>query len=95
MRVLFIAAIVTGCSMFYKSDKFDRDVWLSHNDMTDTSSPRAKMTKDLLQNHLKEGMTRDSILAMLGKPYFDGLRTGCKKELNFFTHFRSDLILWA
>ena len=81
IRILFIAAIITGCSMFYNSDKFDRDVWLSNNDMTDTWNPRSKMTKDLLENHLKPGMTRDSILAMLGKPYFDGIENRLPKGL--------------
>ncbi len=79
--ILFITAIATGCSMFYNSDKFDRDVWLSNNDMTDTRNPRSKMTTDLLENYLKPGLTRDSILLLLGKPYFDGIENRLPKGL--------------
>jgi len=70
-RFISIFTILTSCSMFYNSDKFDRQVWLWNDDMTDTSNPREKMTKDLLENYLKPGIPRDSILLLLGEPYLE------------------------
>jgi hypothetical protein len=57
-----------SCSGNFNSDKFEKSVWLSNNDVSDRNNPRAKMTKDLLENYLKPGIHRDSILAMLGQP---------------------------
>jgi len=68
--IVFLIGFLGQCS---RSDKFDRDVWLSNNDVADKWNPRANMTNDLLENYLKPAMTRDSILNMLGKPYFDGI----------------------
>lgn len=66
-----IAVALIGCSMFYNSDKFERDVWLSNNDVNDIGNPRAQMIKDLLDNYLRPGIHRDSILTLLGKPYLE------------------------
>lgn len=51
------------------SDKFDSEVWIDNNDLTDRNNPRWYMTDDLMKNHLKTGMHRDSILLLLGQPY--------------------------
>lgn len=64
-----IVFVLHSCSMFYDSDKFDRDVWLSNSDMGDMGNPRAEMMRDLLDNYLKPGIHRDSILTLLGEPY--------------------------
>jgi len=72
MRLLSVFAIfltVCGCSLNYTSDKFDKSVWLSNNNVSDQYNPRAKMTKDLLENYLRPGISRDSIIALLGQPY--------------------------
>ena len=67
--------------MFYDSDKFDRDVWLSNSDMNDTKNPRSQMTRDLLDNYLKPGLHRDSILTLLGEPYLDQIENRLPKGL--------------
>lgn len=51
------------------SDKFDSEVWIDNSDLTDGNNPRFYMTDDLIKNHLKPGMHRDSILLLLGQPY--------------------------
>jgi len=76
-----IAFGLHSCSMFYDSNKFDRDVWLSNGDMNDTRNPRSKMTKDLLDNYLKPGIHRDSILTLLGKPYLEQIENRLPKGL--------------
>lgn len=68
--------------MFNKSDKFERDVWLSNSDMTDTGNPRAQMTKDLLENYLRPGIHRDSILTLLGEPYLEQVENRLPKGLD-------------
>jgi len=68
--------------MFYDSDKFNRDVWLWNDDMTDTWNPRAKMTSDLLQNYLRPGIHRDSILLLLGTPYLERIENRTPRGLD-------------
>ena len=51
------------------SDKFDSEVWIDNDDLTEGNNPRFYMTDDLIKNHLKPGMHRDSILVLLGRPY--------------------------
>jgi hypothetical protein len=49
--------------------KFEREKWLSNNDWENLENPRFKMTQDLLDNYLRPGLTRDSILTFLGQPH--------------------------
>ena len=80
--IFFIVVVLNSCSMFKNSDKFDREVWLSNSDMTDTGNPRALMTKDLLENYLKPGIHRDSILTLLGEPYLEHVENRLPKGLD-------------
>ena len=77
-----VVAVLNSCSMFYNSDRFDRDVWLSNSDMTDTDNPRARMAKDLLDSYLKPGIHRDSILTLFGKPYLEQIENRLPKGLD-------------
>jgi len=52
---------------------FDKDVWLRNSDMSDTSNPRARMVADVMAHHLHVGLTRDSVLALLGPPYSENI----------------------
>ena len=70
-----------SCSNNYKSDKFDKDTWLSNNDISDRYNPRANMTMDLMENYLKPGMHRDSILSLLGRPYLEKIEKRLPKGL--------------
>jgi len=75
--ILFLFVIVS-CN---GDRKFNTERWLNNNDINDTKNPRAYMIKDLLKNHLKNGITRDSVLALLGKPYKDGIENRLPKGL--------------
>lgn len=77
-----VVFVLYSCSFFYDSDKFDRDVWLSNSDMNDTRNPRSQMTRDLLDNYLKPGIHRDSILTLLGEPYLEQIENRLPKGLD-------------
>jgi hypothetical protein len=47
--------------------------------MTDTGNPRAQMIKDLLENYLRPGIHRDSILTLLGEPYLEQIENRLPK----------------
>lgn len=65
-----LLSLTTACN---PSSSFDKEVWVDNPEMDDTSNPRARMVQDLMQNHLKHGMSREAVLNLLGKPYKDGI----------------------
>ncbi|WP_143080191.1 hypothetical protein [Hymenobacter arizonensis] len=65
-----ILCFTTAC---HYSSSFNQEVWIDNPEMSDTRNPRAKMVGDLMQNHLKTGMSREAVLNLLGKPYKDGI----------------------
>mgnify|MGYP007060710950 FL=1 len=80
--LIFILVItLDSCSSNYNSDKFDKDVWLSNNDISDQYNPRSRMTTDLMENYLRPGMQRDSILILLGRPYLEKIENRLPKGL--------------
>jgi hypothetical protein len=81
-QTFVIVILLHSCSMFYNSDKFDRPVWLSNNDVNDTRNPRAHMTRDLLDNYLRPGIHRDSLLILLGPPYLERIEHRLEKGLD-------------
>ena len=72
--IVFIFALtltLDSCSSNYSPDTFDKDVWLSNNDIANEYNPRSGMTTDLMENYLRPGMHRDSIVTLLGRPYLE------------------------
>lgn len=72
--IVIMAVLAYKCTEFLYpeyiySDKFDRETWIENDDMTEANNPRFYMTDDLIKNHLKSGIHRDSILLLLGEPY--------------------------
>jgi hypothetical protein len=59
-----------GCST---STSFDREVWIDNPDVGNKYNPRAKMVQDVIKNHLKPGMSKKSLLNLLGRPYREGI----------------------
>lgn len=76
--LIFFVFMMVSCEV---DKKFNKERWWANNDLNDTRNPRAYMTDDLLKNHLKIGITRDSVLALLGKPYKEGIENRLPKEL--------------
>ncbi|MDO1451285.1 hypothetical protein Q0590_33735 [Rhodocytophaga aerolata] len=83
MLMFVLLAMLEGCSTNYNNDKFNKSVWLSNSDMTNTNNPRAGMTKDLFENYLKPGVHRDSILILLGQPYSEKIENRIPKGIEF------------
>lgn len=63
--LLFVLASVTACK---DRSAFDTDVWKADADCPDGSDRRSLMTNDLEQAHLRLGMTKEDVFALLGEP---------------------------
>lgn len=75
--ILFILLLViTSCTT---DQKFNQQKWLANSDVNDRNNPRADMTDDLLNNHLKVGLSKNAVLALLGKPEKDGIENRLPK----------------
>jgi hypothetical protein len=72
-----LLCLLAGCNY---SSSFNQDVWLENPDVGDTSNPRARMVQDVMKNHLKPGMSRKSVLDLLGKPYQEGIERRLPKS---------------
>lgn len=66
----FLLLVMLSCT---RNKEFDKELWLRNNDVNDIRNPRAYMTNDLMKNHLRIGASKDSVVALLGKPYKDGV----------------------
>ncbi len=66
--ICFLLLATISCT---GNKKFDKEIWRSNNDVNDTCNLRAHMAKDLMENHLKVGLTRNAVLDLLGEPYKD------------------------
>lgn len=79
---ILIVLLLFLISCNYGLDKrFDKTSWLLNSDVNVIRNPRADMVADLLANHLKVGLKRNSVLALLGKPYQDGVENRLPKGL--------------
>ena len=57
------------------STNFNQKIWLENDELGNgtENNPRAQMIDDLIKNHLKKGMTKSEVIALLGNPYKDGV----------------------
>lgn len=81
--ILIFVFVITldSCTSNYNSDKFDKDVCLSNNDISDQYNPRSRMTTDLMENYLRPGIQRDSIIILLSRPYWEKIEYRLPKGL--------------
>ena len=63
--------------------KFNQKKWLENGDINDIKSPRRTMVNDIINNHLRKGMTKKDILVLLGKPSFDEVKTYLPNNVKF------------
>ncbi|QNP54541.1 hypothetical protein [Hymenobacter qilianensis] len=49
--------------------------------MTDHANPRARMVQDLMAHHLRPGLPRAAVLALLGPPYKEGVENRLPKHI--------------
>ncbi|GMQ28847.1 hypothetical protein [Algoriphagus confluentis] len=75
--------ILFSCSGNFTPEKFEKSVWMSNNSETERHNPRSRMTQDLLENYLKPGINRDSILGLLGPPSREKIEIRIPKGIEF------------
>jgi hypothetical protein len=64
---------------------FDKQVWVSMHDQMLPDNPRGQMYQDIIENHVKLGMSKVQVLELLGTPDF-------KNEINFVSY---NLGMWS
>lgn len=64
--LLVLVGLVSFAACHRDPNLFDREDWLEHQDQRYLY--RDAMVRDLMENHLYEGMNTDTILELLGKP---------------------------
>lgn len=69
---------------------FDREVWLAEAGLPGPDNPRGQMYEDLLEKHLKKGMTKAEVLALLGKPDATSRSRLFSYELGMWSGMRID-----
>src|SRR5690554_6613107 len=74
---ILISSFLAVCN---HSSSFDREVWIDNPDVNDTSSPRASMVQDVMENHLKPGMSRKAVLDLLGEPFQEKIERRLSKN---------------
>ena len=74
--ILFILTWFSSCQ-----SSFDQKIWLNNDNIEDTNNPRASMVKDLMDNYLINGMKKEEIISLLGKPSSDTLGVYIPKGL--------------
>lgn len=73
--ILILIIVISSISFFgwlqfrnpYSGKKFDAEIWRSYAQSDDESNPRGPMTENLIENHLKIGIDRQSLTSLLGK----------------------------
>lgn len=81
LKLIYILIIVLLTSCSKPHIKFEKEKWNERDDMFYAN--REKMVKDLMNNHLKQGMTSKEVLNLLGNPdnYQDDLPNTLSYEI--------------
>ena len=69
---------------------FSETTWAAYHQSTDYDSPRGQMYADLKRHHLRRGMSRDEVLALLGEPDLRESATHFSYSLGAWSGFRMD-----
>lgn len=81
LKLIYILIIVLLTACTKPHIKFEKEIWNERDDMFYAN--REKMVKDLMNNHLKQGMTSKEVLNLLGNPdnYQDDLPNTLSYEI--------------
>ena len=79
IKYIFLLILINLISCVTKSKDnsiFNQKIWLDNTQLGDglNQNPRALMTNDLMNNHLKNGMSRTEIINLLGQPFKDEIQ---------------------
>jgi hypothetical protein len=82
MKSYFFILITLVLSLFLScQNKFNKEIWLKENELTNYKSKRVDMTQDLIDNHLNIGMLKSEVIHLLGKPYNDSIKQYIPRNL--------------
>ncbi len=68
-KALWVVLMLFGCN---KSKRFSSAEWKKWRESENIPSKRWLMSKEILKNHRLKGISKDSIIILLGKPDVDG-----------------------
>ena len=74
----------------FDNKTFERSVWIKNQNNMNPDNPRGEMYKDLVENKLKIGMTKDEIIALFGKADFKTEKRFLSYNLGMWSGFRMD-----
>ncbi|WP_027158172.1 hypothetical protein [Methylobacter luteus] len=74
----------------FNNREFDREVWVSFYENMDPDNPRGEMYEDLVASHLRKGMKRMEVVALLGKPDVEDVKNLLSYNLGMWSGFRID-----
>ncbi len=94
-----LVAIVVGLYFLFQAAwgnpfddrKFDRDLWQSCYGSDGRDNPRGQMFDDLRKNYLRKNMSKDEVIALIGKPDCEDRAEFSSYKLGFWSGFRIDL----
>jgi outer membrane protein assembly factor BamE (lipoprotein component of BamABCDE complex) len=88
--VFFIIILYPVFENRFDDGTFDRELWHTYHQSMDRDNPRGNMADDLRENHLRQGMKKDEVIALLGEPDFDEQTHVFKYTLGMWSGTRID-----
>ncbi len=68
VAVALLVGLVTFLVVTSRRDAFDAELWQAQRGKDERHNPRGGMVVDLLQTHLRVGMSRTEVRRLLGEP---------------------------
>lgn len=65
LSAILAACLLMGCQM---TDSFDASLWRAQHGSTERDNPRSGLVVALERDHLRAGMARSEVIALLGQP---------------------------
>lgn len=91
IAVTFVA--VRGCIDWldpFAGQSFDRAVWHKFHNNHEPDNPRASMSKDLRRRYLRQGLTKQEVVKLLGEPDMNKSDNMYEYNLGMWSGFRID-----
>tara|TARA_R110001592_G_C12733691_1_gene710143 strand:- start:71 stop:604 length:534 start_codon:yes stop_codon:yes gene_type:complete len=89
IKYVFLIILINLISCVSKSKEkdnsiFNQKIWLDNMELGDglKQNPRAPMTNDLMNNHIKNGMSRTEIIDLLGQPFKDEIQERLPNDIH-------------
>ena len=74
----------------FDNKEFDKIVWQKYHKDMNPDNPRGEMYKSLIEDYLKQGMTKREIIQLLGEPDYKDEENLLSYNLGMWSGFRID-----